>query len=66
MFDSKGNLSMKMSSDLAHAKVKSPDEVDSGGAADIAVLRQDSSCPHTLGAHDVEAYCSKQKEEEKA
>ena len=57
---------MKMCSDLAHAKVKSPDEVDLGGAAGIAVLRQDNSCPHTLGAREVEAYCGKQEEEEKA
>lgn len=65
-FDSKGNLSMKMRSDLSRAKIKSLDEVDFAcrGGGGIAVLLEDHSCPHTLGATDVEDYCSKQEEEQ--
>ena len=60
-FDAKGNLSMMLRTDLSHAKVKSLDEVDFGGGAGIAVLQQDSSCPHTLGTGDVAAYCTQQE-----
>lgn len=62
-FDSKGNLSMKLRTDLSKAKIKSLDEVDFGGARGVAVLLADHSCPHTLGAGDVEAYCCKQEGE---
>lgn len=53
---------MVLRTDLSHAKVKSLDEVDFGGNA--LLLHNDISCPHTLGTGDVEAYCSKQEEEE--
>ena len=62
-FDSKGNLSMKLRTDLSKAKVMSLDEVDFGGGAGIAVLHHDISCPHTLGAGDVEAYCTERQQE---
>ena len=54
---------MKLRTDLSKAKIKSLDEVDFGGAAGVAVLLEDHSCPHTLGAEDVEAYCSQQEGE---
>ena len=63
-FDAKGHLSMMLRTDLSRAKVKPLDEVDFGrGAVGIVDLQQDASCTHTLGAGDVEAYCSQQEEE---
>ena len=60
-FDAKGQLTMKLRSDLTKVKVKYLEEVDGGIGVHVAGhIKEDEECPHTLGTTEVAAYCNDQ------